>query len=112
MPFFAKTQTIESTVSNSLFWLLPPCRTFTRESRATDTSAASTSQLELNGGVISHMREELPSGVDSMPLAMYAFMSGYVGWRFSNKFMPHAHSLVAQCRLFHHLHYLVRLYDR
>ena len=58
------------------------------------------------------MREELPSGVDSMPLAMYAFMSGYVGWRFSNKFMSHAHSLVAQCRLFHHLHYLVRLYDR
>ncbi|QRV95358.1 hypothetical protein RhiJN_23376 [Ceratobasidium sp. AG-Ba] len=74
MPFLAKTKTTESNIAPSLFSLLRPSRTFTRESR----SPATMDDVGRTGGVWAHMREELPSGVDSLPLAAYAFMSGYL----------------------------------
>ncbi|QRV80935.1 hypothetical protein RhiJN_08950 [Ceratobasidium sp. AG-Ba] len=74
MPFLAKTKTTESNIAPSLFSLLRPSRTFTRESR----SPATMDDVGRRGGVWAYMREELPSGVDSLPLAAYAFMSGYL----------------------------------
>ncbi|KAG8705370.1 hypothetical protein FRC09_002995 [Ceratobasidium sp. 395] len=77
MPFLAKTWTTESGVAPSLFSLLRPSRTFTHESRSPTTATMSPAEPR-RGGVWAHLREELPSGVDSVPLAMYAFMSGYL----------------------------------
>ncbi|QRW09741.1 hypothetical protein RhiLY_08740 [Ceratobasidium sp. AG-Ba] len=75
MPFLVKTKTTDSKITPSLFSLLRPSRTFTRESRS---PATMDSDVVRKGGVWAHMREELPSGVDSLPLAGYAFMSGYL----------------------------------
>ncbi|KAG8709514.1 hypothetical protein FRC08_018298 [Ceratobasidium sp. 394] len=79
MPFLAKTKTTESNLAPSLFSLLRPSRTFTRESRSPpQATTMPADDGESKRGVWAYVREELPSGVDSVPLAMYAFMSGYL----------------------------------
>ncbi|KAG8732953.1 hypothetical protein FRC10_000510 [Ceratobasidium sp. 414] len=78
MPFLAKTKTTESGLAPSLFSLLRPSRTFTRESRSPATATMPADDGESKRGVWAYLREELPAGVDSVPLAMYAFMSGYL----------------------------------
>ncbi|KAG9079546.1 hypothetical protein FRC06_007674 [Ceratobasidium sp. 370] len=78
MPFLAKTATTESNLAPSFFSLLRPSRTFTRESRSLATATMPADDGESKRGVWAYLREELPSGVDSVPLAMYAFMSGYL----------------------------------
>ncbi|CAE6508550.1 unnamed protein product [Rhizoctonia solani] len=71
MPFLNKTKTMESTFSTSLFWPLRPSTTLTIVPTRDDPGGT-------RGGVLAYLREELPAGANSIPLAAYAFMSGYL----------------------------------
>ncbi|KAH7334109.1 hypothetical protein B0J17DRAFT_771167 [Rhizoctonia solani] len=72
MPLLNKTKTMESTFSASIFSPLRLSRTVTLvQGRDNPPGGA-------RGGVMAYMREELPSGANSIPLAAYAFMSGYL----------------------------------
>ena len=77
MPFLAKTKTMESALS------ILRSRTYTLESRTTNPPSNQPQRgTEGQGGVWVYLREELPSGVNSIPLGIYAFMSGYVSSAF------------------------------
>ncbi|CUA71286.1 hypothetical protein RSOLAG22IIIB_09459 [Rhizoctonia solani] len=68
MPLFNKTMTIESTFSTSIFSPLRLARSTTLVQGRDNPP----------GGVMAYLREELPSGANSIPLAAFAFMSGYL----------------------------------
>jgi hypothetical protein len=68
MPLLNKTKTMESTFSTSIFSPLRLSRTITLVQGRDNPP----------GGVMAYLRQELPSGANSIPLAAYAFMSGYV----------------------------------
>ncbi|CAE6438558.1 unnamed protein product [Rhizoctonia solani] len=68
MPLLNKTKTMESTFSTSIFSPLRLSRTITLVQGRDNPP----------GGVLAYLRQELPSGANSIPLAAYAFMSGYL----------------------------------
>ncbi|CCO33528.1 hypothetical protein BN14_07610 [Rhizoctonia solani AG-1 IB] len=68
MPLLNKTKTMESTFSTSIFSPLRLSRTITLVQGRDNPP----------GGVMAYLRQELPSGANSIPLAAYAFMSGYL----------------------------------
>ncbi|QRV95348.1 hypothetical protein RhiJN_23366 [Ceratobasidium sp. AG-Ba] len=74
MPFLAKTKTTETNIAPTLFSLLRPSRTSTHESR----SPAIMDDVGQKGCVWTHMREELPSGVDSLSLAFHERLRNFV----------------------------------
>ncbi|CAE6485129.1 unnamed protein product [Rhizoctonia solani] len=63
---------MESTFSTSIFSPLRLSRTITLVQGRDNPPGGS------QGGVMAYLREELPSGASSIPLAAYAFMSGYL----------------------------------
>ncbi|KAF8596668.1 hypothetical protein BDV93DRAFT_570833 [Ceratobasidium sp. AG-I] len=71
MPFLVKTKTMESALS------ILRSRTTTLDTTQPSNQPPRT-EREGQGGVWTYLREELPSGVNSIPLGMYAFMSGYL----------------------------------
>ncbi|KAJ1303763.1 hypothetical protein OPQ81_008187 [Rhizoctonia solani] len=63
---------MESTFSTSIFSPLRLSRTITLVQGRDDPGGGT------RGGVLAYLREELPAGANSIPLAAYAFMSGYL----------------------------------
>ncbi|KAF8699624.1 hypothetical protein RHS03_07132, partial [Rhizoctonia solani] len=71
MPLLNKTKTMESTFSTSIFSPLRLSRTITLVQGRDNPPGR-------QGGVLAYLRQELPLGANSIPLAAYAFMSGYL----------------------------------
>ncbi|CAE6479974.1 unnamed protein product [Rhizoctonia solani] len=70
MPLLSKSKTMESTFSTSRFWPLKLSRTATLVQGRDNPPG--------QGGVMAYLREELPLGANTIPLAAFSFMSGYL----------------------------------
>ncbi|KAG8706117.1 hypothetical protein FRC11_008500 [Ceratobasidium sp. 423] len=71
MPVLNKTKTMASTVST---WIFSPWRL----SRTVTLVQTRDDPGGTRGRMLAYLREELPAGARSIPIAAYAFMSGYL----------------------------------